>query len=659
MRLFIRRKVLVLAAAAAATLSVLAPAAPALADTLSPPPATLPATPTDWAQTVTLDQFDPALGDLISATFTFDSFVNSTLQAENLSTSSSCTATLGWEADVTVDTPNGGLTVPLSQFESESLTVFDGTIDFGGTSGITTTGTVTGPTQTLTVTDSAALAPYIGTGTFSVDMTASATTNVTGCGNIAQNISTSAGAELSVVYEYTPPPPPEPAIDIEKATNGEDADTPTGPEIPVGGPVNWTYVVTNTGNVDLTNVTVVDDQGVAVTCPQDTLAIGESMTCTATGTATLGQYANLGTTTGDAPDGTTVTDEDPSHYIGSSIAEPAIDIEKATNGEDADTPTGPQIPVGGPVNWTYVVTNTGNVDLTNVTVVDDQGVAVTCPQDTLAIGESMTCTATGTATLGQYANLGTTTGDAPDGTTVTDDDPSHYIGVEETPEPAIDIEKATNGEDADTPTGPWLVEGDPVNWTYVVTNTGNVDLTNVTVVDDQGVAVTCPQDTLAIGESMTCTATGTAVLGQYANLGTTTGDAPDGTTVTDEDPSHYYGANRTCANGCTWNYWANPLHLDKWTGYSPSQQFSDVFGVDVPGTLLDVIRTPGRNKDAIAREGVAALLNAAHPDVPYPVTEAEIIAKVKLAIETGDPDAARMVIGQIDSSVCPLGSKHG
>ena len=158
---------------------------------------------------------------------------------------------------------------------------------------------------------------------------------------------------------------------------------------------------------------------------------------------------------------------------------------------------------------------------------------------------------------------------------------------------------------------------------------------------------------------MTCTATGTAVLGQYANLGTTTGDAPDGTTVTDEDPSHYYGANRTCANGCTWNYWANPLHLDKWTGYSPSQQFSDVFGVDVPGTLLDVIRTPGRNKDAIAREGVAALLNAAHPDVPYPVTEAEIIAKVKLAIETGDPDAARMVIGQIDSSVCPLGSKHG
>ncbi|MFW6195121.1 MAG: DUF7507 domain-containing protein, partial [Chloroflexota bacterium] len=74
-----------------------------------------------------------------------------------------------------------------------------------------------------------------------------------------------------------------------------------------------------------------------------------------------------------------------------SVEEPAIDIEKATNGEDADEPTGPEIAVGDPVNWTYVVTNTGDVALTDVSVTDDQGVAVNCPQDTLAVGESMTC----------------------------------------------------------------------------------------------------------------------------------------------------------------------------------------------------------------------------------------------------------------------------
>ena len=64
-----------------------------------------------------------------------------------------------------------------------------------------------------------------------------------------------------------------------------------------------------------------------------------------------------------------------------SAVTPAIDIEKATNGEDADSPTGPIIAVGGTVTWTYVVTNTGNVALTNVTVSDDQGVHVSCPKD--------------------------------------------------------------------------------------------------------------------------------------------------------------------------------------------------------------------------------------------------------------------------------------
>jgi len=52
------------------------------------------------------------------------------------------------------------------------------------------------------------------------------------------------------------------------------------------------------------------------------------------------------------------------------------------------------------------------------------------------------------------------------------------------PKPSIQIEKATNGEYADTPTGPVLNSGDLVTWTYVVTNTGNVPLSNVYVTDD-------------------------------------------------------------------------------------------------------------------------------------------------------------------------------
>jgi hypothetical protein len=112
------------------------------------------------------------------------------------------------------------------------------------------------------------------------------------------------------------------------------------------------------------------------------------------------------------------------------VATPALDLEKHTNGHDADTPTGPEIAVGGAVNWQYFVTNTGNVALSNVSVTDDQGVVVTCPKTTLAAGEAMTCTGSGTATLGQYANLGTATGQY-NGQTVQDTDPSHYLGVEQ------------------------------------------------------------------------------------------------------------------------------------------------------------------------------------------------------------------------------------
>jgi len=114
---------------------------------------------------------------------------------------------------------------------------------------------------------------------------------------------------------------------------------------------------------------------------------------------------------------------------------PGVEIEKSTNGEDADNAPGPEIEVGDPVAWTYVVKNTGTINLTNVVVSDDKGVAVACPQTSLAAGASMTCTGSGVATLGQYMNVGTVTADwmsSSGGTSgvVTDSDASHYRGVD-------------------------------------------------------------------------------------------------------------------------------------------------------------------------------------------------------------------------------------
>lgn len=90
--------------------------------------------------------------------------------------------------------------------------------------------------------------------------------------------------------------------------------------------------------------------------------------------------------------------------VGATVAFLAIDIEKTTNNEDADTPTGPMIVVGAPVLWEYIVTNTGNVPLTDVVVEDDiLGIIGTI---SLAAGESATLTATGTALAGIQAGDG-------------------------------------------------------------------------------------------------------------------------------------------------------------------------------------------------------------------------------------------------------------
>ncbi len=65
----------------------------------------------------------------------------------------------------------------------------------------------------------------------------------------------------TICSDVPPPPPPVdfPAINIEKLTNGFDADNPTGPQIEVGDDVVWAYIVTNNGDIPLSNVVVTDN----------------------------------------------------------------------------------------------------------------------------------------------------------------------------------------------------------------------------------------------------------------------------------------------------------------------------------------------------------------------------------------------------------------
>ncbi len=228
---------------------------------------------------------------------------------------------------------------------------------------------------------------------------------------------------------------PIPSIDVKKFTNGSDADLPPGPYLLAGSTVNWTYVVTNNGRTSLSGISVSDNKGVSVSCPKTSLQINESMTCTASSPALLGQYSNIGTATGIAPTGVSVSDTDASNYFG---ANPGIKLVKKTNGQDANSPPGVYILSGAAVNWAYELTNTGNVSLSDLVIKDDNGTpstqtddVVVCIVTSLGVGASQSCTRTGQATPGQYANNGVVTAKPPEALAiVSSTDISHYFGVD-------------------------------------------------------------------------------------------------------------------------------------------------------------------------------------------------------------------------------------
>jgi len=115
--------------------------------------------------------------------------------------------------------------------------------------------------------------------------------------------------------------------------------------------------------------------------------------------------------------------------------------------------------------------------------------------------------------------------------------------------------------------------------------------------------------------------------------------------------------------GLTPGFWKN--HPDVWMGYSIDDKFSDVFGVSITinagkkdentdPTLLEALKAKGGVKeeegvyDALARHAVAALLNAAHSDVDYPMIEQSIIDAVAEAIGNSDYTDAEPLKNMLD-----------
>ena len=218
--------------------------------------------------------------------------------------------------------------------------------------------------------------------------------------------------------------------------------------------------------------------------------------------------------------------------------------------------------------------------------------------------------------------------------------------------PCIDIEKTVDCNDD----GVFLDEdygtpGDTGHWRIVVTNCGDANLFDVIVWDTNGMSwgpfdlpagdfVQYDYDTI-VNE----TTTNWAYVEGY--------DAAGGVWYDEDDATNVVMGNE----GCTPGFWKN--HPDLWHTYTTGQLVGSVFSIPceldelADDTLMEALDYNG-GKGAIGaarnllRHAVAALLNAADPDVNYAMSEAAIIADVNAALATLDKATIEMLKNDLD-----------
>jgi uncharacterized repeat protein (TIGR01451 family) len=274
-----------------------------------------------------------------------------------------------------------------------------------------------------------------------------------------------------------------------------------------GQTITYSYLISNIGALTLTNLQLTDTRipGPFTCAPValgDALPPGGTTTCTVLYVTTqadvdAGSIENAATATGQPPSRPTTVSPPDEADVAAVVTE-GIQITKTASPRTYHG-------LGAKISYTYVITNTGNVTLHNVTVADNRITGLTCtpPQgSSLAPGALMHCTATHVITqadldAGSVPNTATATGHPPAGGEVTDEADEEVIG---SVVPQLHITKT-----AHPPV--YSMHGQLITYTYVVTNTGNVTLHNVTATDSRWGPIDCPRSTLVPGESMTCTFT--------------------------------------------------------------------------------------------------------------------------------------------------------
>nr|WP_206784399.1 DUF11 domain-containing protein [Amycolatopsis sp. MtRt-6] len=314
-----------------------------------------------------------------------------------------------------------------------------------------------------------------------------AAAHATGTDATDRPVTASAGAGVDVIH---------PAISV---TN--DA-SPT--RVRQGDTVTFTLVVTNTGDVPLTDVSLVDSRTPACAQSIGTLLPGARQRHSCKVDAGTDSFVSSATATGTDPVKRQVSATDDAQY---TVLHPALQLAQDIHG-------GP-FRQGDTVTATLTVTNTGDVPLTAVNVRSES-----CEKtfDQLEAGAKQQFDCTTTAPADDAVRTVKATADAPAGPPLTTTDSDKIDVIHPAVQLTIDATPKT------------VRAGDDVTFTVTARNTGDVPLTAVSVVDAQ-TACAKKFDIVETGAVLTYTCTRKAPGDDFAQAVEITGIDPTGRTV--------------------------------------------------------------------------------------------------------------------------------
>ena len=271
-----------------------------------------------------------------------------------------------------------------------------------------------------------------------------------------------------------------------------------------GQTLNYDYLVTNTGTTTISSIAVSDDLIATVSCPQPSLAPRASETCTGSYTTTqtdvdTGSVTNTATASGVDAYHNPVTSNPSTVTVPAKGTTSSLSLAKT-----AATPS--YSAAGQTLNYDYLVTNTGTTTISSIAVSDNKVASVSCPQPSLAPGASETCTGSYTTTqadvdAGHVTNTATATGTNPSSTPIRSN-PSTVTVPASGATSSLSLTKSVS-----TATPSYSAAGQTLSYDYLVTNTGTITINDIGVTDTlvAPANLTCPDASLAPGDSETCT----------------------------------------------------------------------------------------------------------------------------------------------------------